>query len=289
MRILRWFDPWSNPWCTCPPKYTLNPYTGCGHRCRYCYITSYIRNAFNPRIKSRIVKSLMRDLYSLGYGGTVAISYSSDPYTPPEDRLGIMRPILKLFKEYRWKVLLATKSRLVLRDLDIFRDMDVVVSITITTLDESLSLRLEPNASPPRDRLETIYRLSQEGIPVSVRIDPIIPFLNDDPVAIKMLVEAVLSCGANHIVSSVYKAKPDSMRRLVDDVGIDESRFRRLYSSGFYLNGYRYAPTNYRFSILNYTRNIVKKMGGDIGFTTCREGFPRLDDVNTFCDASHLL
>lgn len=289
MRVLKWFDPWRNPWCTCPPKYTLNPYTGCGHRCRYCYITSYIRDAFNPRVKNRIIKFLVRDLQDIGGGATVAISYSSDPYTPPEDRLAIMRPVLKLFREYGWRVLLATKSKLILRDLDLISSMNVAVSITITTLDESLARRLEPHAPRPDERLETVYQLSRVNIPVSVRIDPIIPFLNDDPMAIKTLVREVVSRGAKHVVASVYKAKPDSMRRLIEDVDIDRSRFRGLYSSGFYINGYRYAHSNYRYRILSIVRELVKNLNSEVGFTTCREGFPSLDDGNTSCDASHLL
>lgn len=288
MRILRYFDPWRNACCTCPPKYTLNPYTGCGHRCRYCYITSYIKDAFNPRLKNRVIRLLLRDLHGLGGNGVVAISYSSDPYTPPEDKLCIMRPILKLFRDYSWRVLVATKSNLVLRDLDLLVDMDAVVSITITTLDRTLSQRLEPYAPSPSDRLETVYRLSQNGVPVSVRIDPIIPFLNDDYISFKDLIEACISSGALHIVSSIYKAKPDSLRRLIYDVGVDESRLKKLYSSGFILNGYRYAPTKYRLGILNLVREIVKSIGRDVGFTTCREGLPSLDDPNTYCDASHL-
>ncbi len=289
MRLLRPFDPWRNPWCTCPPKYTLNPYTGCGHGCKYCYISSYIRDAFNPRPKDKIIRYLARDLREAVRPNIVAISYSSDPYTPPEDRLRMMPAILKLFRDYGWKVLIATKSNLVTRDIDLLVDMDCVVSITLTTLDGWLASLIEPGAPKPSDRLDAIYRLAQDGVPVSVRLDPIIPSLNDDLEEIRELVSEAISMGARHIVSSVYKAKPDSMRRLIDTLGRELDGLLSLYSQGFNWYGYRYPPSSYRYRVLKMVKSVVEKVDANVGFTTCREGFKDIDDPGTYCDAQHLL
>jgi len=289
MRVLRPFDPWGNPWCRCSGKYTFNPYTGCGHRCQYCYITSYIKNAFNPRLKDRVIRQLALDLRDLGRGGVVALSYSSDPYTQLERKYEIMRPILKLFREYGWRVLIATKSNLVVRDIDIIRDMNAAVSITITTLDRWLASKLEPGAPSPSDRLDAISELSQSGINVSVRVDPIVPYLNDDSEMIRDVVEAAVSSGAKHVVASVYKAKPDSIRRIVsefEDVGI---KILNLYRQGFRFYGYGYAPSMYRYRVLSLVREVVKTVDKNVSFNVCREGFLNLDDPNAYCDARHLL
>ncbi len=99
LSVVRPFDPWQNPLCTCPFKYGLNPYTGCGHGCLYCYITSYIPNAFNPRPKEGLLEKVRRDLEKIPRGAVVALSNSSDPYTPPEAQLGLTRRVLQTLLE----------------------------------------------------------------------------------------------------------------------------------------------------------------------------------------------
>lgn len=182
LSVVRPFDPWRNPLCTCPPKYGLNPYTGCGHGCLYCYITSYIPNAFNPRPKERLMELVRRDLEKIPRGAVVALSNSSDPYTPPEAQLGLTRKVLEALLERGYRVLITTKSPLVLRDLDILAKHRerVAVQITITTLREELAERLEPRAPRPRGRLDAVKKLAEAGIKVTVRLDPLIPYLNDD-------------------------------------------------------------------------------------------------------------
>ena len=289
MRVIREFDPWSNPLCTCPPKYTLNPITGCGHKCVYCYITSYIKDAFNPRIKKDIVYNTEKDLRRLRRESVIAISYSSDPYSPPEDREVIMRPILRLMKNYGMKVLIATKSDLVTRDTDILRDMPAAVSISITTLDREIARLIEPYAPSPDKRLDTLGHLVENGIPVSLRIDPIIPFLTDEVESIEKLIKEGVDVGVRHIVVSIYKAKPDNYRRLVQACPWIEDRLRRLYyDNGRILYGYRYPPEDYRRRILSKIRIITKRYDVNLGFNVCREGF-NLDDPGVYCDASHLL
>jgi DNA repair photolyase len=79
-RIIRPFDPWQSPLCTCPFKYTVNPYTGCGHGCLYCYASSYIKDFFRPRPKENILINVRKDLQSLPKGSVVELSASSDPF-----------------------------------------------------------------------------------------------------------------------------------------------------------------------------------------------------------------
>ncbi|MFN7105347.1 MAG: radical SAM protein [Pyrobaculum sp.] len=284
MSLVRPFDPWGNPLCTCPPKYGLNPYTGCGHRCQYCYITSYIPNAFNPRPKERLIERLRQDLEKIPKGAVVALSNSSDPYTPPEATLGLTRKVLQTLVEGGYRVLITTKSPLVLRDLDILTG--AVVQFTVTTLDEKLASLLEPGAPKPSARLEAARRLSEAGIPVGIRVDPIIPHLNDRLEDLEAVVDAAAKAGARHIVASTYKAKGDSFARLSKI--FPENLWREIYfKEGTYFHGQWYAPRRYREEVLSAVANMAKSRG--LQFSICREEFFYLNTPGAYCDGSHLL
>jgi len=288
MRVLKPFDPWRSPLCTCPPKYTLNPYTGCAHACRYCYITSYIRDGFRARLKEGLLRNLRRDLAEAGRGITVALSYSSDPYTPPEGRLGVTRRVLELLMRHGARVLVATKSTLVRRDVDLLRRMPSAVSITVTTIDRGLAGKLEPLVPSPRARLRVVGDLVKADIPVSLRVDPIIPGLTDDYAMIEELIAAAASLGVRHIVASIYKVKPDNYRRMVEEFPEMERFWRRIYwRDGEVVHGYRYAPLSLRSEILSRVASMARRYG--LAFNVCREGLPHLDSKGCYCDASHLL
>ena len=288
MRVLRQFDPWRSPYCPCPPKYTLNPYTGCYHGCRYCYITSYIKDGFKARLKDRLIANLRADLAKVRFPITIAISYSSDPYTPPEGYIGIMRRVLKLLMNYNVRLLIATKSTLIKRDLDLISQFNTAVSITITTLDRYISKKLEPNVPSPSARLKVIEYICQLGIPVSLRIDPIFPGLTDDYKLIEELICTAKEIGVKHIVSSIYKVKPDNYRRMIETFPHLRHFWYKLYwVDGEYVHGYRYAPYKVRYEILSSVASLARKYG--LQFNTCREGLTMLDTKNAFCDASHML
>jgi len=85
MDVIRSFDPWKSKICTCPEKYSLNPYTGCGHGCIYCYAT-YIRNFYKPRRKKDLLKRIRKDLEKIPRGSIISISNSSDPYAPMDKK-----------------------------------------------------------------------------------------------------------------------------------------------------------------------------------------------------------
>ncbi|MFN3804421.1 MAG: radical SAM protein [Pyrobaculum sp.] len=286
--LVRPFDPWGNPLCTCPPKYGLNPYTGCGHKCHYCYITSYIPNAFSPRPKERLAERLRRDLEKIPKGAVVALSNSSDPYTPLEAALGHTRKSLQTLLKGGYKVLITTKSPLVLRDLDILTRGSVVVQLTVTTLDERLASLLEPGAPKPSARLEAVRRLSEAGIAVGVRVDPIIPYLNDRLDDLEAVIDAAAKAGARHIVASTYKAKGDNLARLAKVIPERAPLWREMYfREGTYFHGQWYAPRRYREGVLSAVAHMAKSRG--LQFSICREEFFHLNTPGTYCDGSHLL
>ena len=178
MSLITLFDPWKSKLCTCPQKYSLSSYTGCSHGCLYCYASSYIVNFAKPREKKDFLKRLEREVKKLPPGSFITMANSSDPYLGLEEKLKLTRQALGILKNYHLKLMIVTKSSLVVRDLDILKEFkSIVVAISLTTLNETLTKKLEPNVCLPKERLKAIKTLSAH-IPVVCRFDPLIYPLN---------------------------------------------------------------------------------------------------------------
>lgn len=285
MSVVTIFDPWGSPLCTCPKKYNLSGYTGCGHACRYCYISAYIPDALHCRAKENFIARLTRDLRHVDPKFHISMSNSSDPYTPLEERLQLTRQALQVLLDGGFKVQIITKSDLVLRDLDLIRRGNCSVSMSITPLDAASAEKLEPNAPPPKARLNTIRRLVDEGVPCTVRVDPIIPGINDQN--LEKFVKSISELGVSHIVASTYKARGDSFNRVVKAFPELKEYLTRLYwTEGERVGRARYLHKRNREEILGDLKRVVEKCG--ITYATCREGLPKLQSATT-CDGSHLI
>ena len=172
---------------------SINPYRGCEHGCIYCYARpSHAYLGFSPGLdfETRLVfkpdaAALLRaELARPGYTcAPIALGSNTDPYQPVERDLGITRAVLEVLAECGHPVMIVTKSARVERDIDILAAMAGAnlcsVAVSVTTLDRSLARRMEPRASAPHRRLETVRRLSGAGVPTGVMAAPMIPFLND--------------------------------------------------------------------------------------------------------------
>jgi len=287
MTLVTPFDPWKSPLCHCPPKYSFSPYTGCSHRCAYCYITSYIPNAFDCRPKDNLLERLGREIRRLDRKIPIAIASSSDPYVPAEMSTNLTRETLRLLTQNGFKVLLVTKSNLVTRDIDIIKQARCSVSMTITTLQTEITKLLEPSAPSPDKRLEAIKMLVEANIPCSIRIDPIIPRINDDLKQLETLIEEVARAGAKHIVASSYKAKADNFKRIISAFPHLRDPLERIYwAEGEAKGRARYAPHSFRRPLLQELKRISESHR--LTFATCREGFSDLNSGMT-CDGTHLI
>lgn len=240
------------------------------------------------------MRALSKDLSKLENGSIVEMSTSSDPYPPIEYWLMLTRKTLETILDHNAKhkhnirVLITTKSSIVTRDLDLLRRLPSAVMITITTLDEGLSKRLEPYASTPQDRLRAVKELSRAGIPVGVRIDPIVPYLNDDSHGIEELIGKIKEHGALHVVTSTYKARWDSLKRLREVFQDSYSKIARLYMErGVYIHGYRYLPEHVRKALLYPVVKYAEYSG--LTVATCREGLGSEFFRAPSCDGSHLI
>lgn len=243
------FDPWQSKLCTCPPKLSFNPYTGCEHACIYCYASSYIPNFFNCRPKKNLLSQLQKEVKNLK-GELISISNSSDPYPSMERKLMLTRKCLELLSQANCKIQIITKSTLVIRDIDILRKMGAMVAITITTIEDKLSKKLEPRTPLSSQRIEAVKTLIENKIPVTVRIDPIIPFLNEEQ---DELIKILAEIGVKHITSSTYKVKPDNWQRFSLAFPKIAEKLKPLYFEKGQKRGRSYyLPKKMRYEIMGY-------------------------------------
>lgn len=191
-----------------PFDQSINPYRGCEHGCVYCFARpthAYLdlspgldfetRLFYKPDAPRLFEQALSRPGYRCR---TIALGTNTDPYQPIEKRFRIMRGILDVCVTTRHPVGITTKSSRIEEDIDrlqdLARDNLVSVAISVTTLDNALASRLEPRASAPARRLDTIERLAAAGIPVTVSVAPVIPVLTDPEM--ESILEAAADRGA---------------------------------------------------------------------------------------------
>jgi DNA repair photolyase len=187
---------------------SINPYRGCEHGCIYCYARpSHAYLGLSPGLdfesrlfyKPQAASLLAAELRKKGYScRPIALGSNTDPYQPVERRLGITRSILEVLRDFRHPVTIVSKSALIQRDIDILSEMAkdrlAIVTISVTTLDRTLARRMEPRASTPERRLETITALAAAGIPSGVLTAPMIPALNDSEM--EAILERARAAGA---------------------------------------------------------------------------------------------
>ncbi|MFG6667544.1 PA0069 family radical SAM protein [Halomonas sp. HNIBRBA4712] len=187
---------------------SLNPYRGCEHGCIYCFARpshAYWDMSpgldFETRLIARtgMLEHLREELAKPGYiCRPINLSGNTDCYQPIEAKYRTTRRLLAFLLECRHPVTLVTKGSLVLRDLDLLKQMAehrlVRVLVSLTSLDSDLKRTLEPRAASPQARLKVIRKLSAAGVPVGVLISPVIPGLTDHE--IERLIETARDAGA---------------------------------------------------------------------------------------------
>jgi len=165
--------------------YCINPYTGCQHKCFYCY-ARFMKKYTNHKenwgdfvdVKINAVDALKNDLKK-AKPGSVFIGSVTDAYQPIEKKYEITRKILEALPN-NFSPYILTKSALVLRDLDLIkRFRNPEVGLTITFSDDSDRKNFEPFASPINDRIEALKKIKETGIKTSVFFGPVIPFISD--------------------------------------------------------------------------------------------------------------
>jgi DNA repair photolyase len=187
-------------------NYNMNIYRGCCHGCIYCDSRSecYGIDDFDTvRAKADALSIIERNLKSKRRKGVVGMGGMSDPYNPNEYDSKLNRGALKLIDRYGFGAMIATKSDLVMRDIDVLQSIatlsPVLVKLTITTSDDKLSRIVEPHVCVSSRRFAAIKKLNDAGIYAGVLMMPILPFIEDNEHNILGIVHAAKQSGAQFI------------------------------------------------------------------------------------------
>lgn len=189
-------------------SWSMNPYQGCEHGCTYCYARNsheYWGYSAGTDFETQILVKenapalLEHTLQKPGWKPEpIMLSGNTDCYQPVEKEWRLTRKLLQLCLKYRQPVGVITKNALIQRDVDVLQQMAALnlvhVSISVTTLEESLRRKMEPRTATVKRKLETIKLLSQNNIPVNIMMAPLIPGINSHE--IMAVAEATAQAGA---------------------------------------------------------------------------------------------
>ena len=199
--------------------YSVNPYQGCPFNCIYCYTrgSKYGENmARTLSVKTNapelLEKQLSRRAKKEEYG-IIALASSTEAYMPIEEKTEMTRKLLEIILKHRFPVEVGTKSPLVLRDLDLLKQIDekailpedlkpklkhgAIISFSFSTLDEKLAKLFEPGAPSPKQRLETMRKCKEQGFLVGVNYIPVLPFLSDSDSQLDKMIKTAKDYGAD--------------------------------------------------------------------------------------------
>lgn len=178
-------------------KNGMNLYRGCSHGCIYCDSRSkcyHMEHDFEDiEVKVNAIELLENALKRKRVKCMLGTGSMTDPYIPLESKIGNVRKALALADQYGFGFTLITKSDRVLRDLDLLKAINdktkCVVQMTLTTYDEDLCRKIEPNVSTTKERFEALKKLHEADIPTVVWLCPILPFINDTEENIRGILE----------------------------------------------------------------------------------------------------
>jgi len=231
--------------------YNMNIYRGCSHGCIYCDSRSdcFQNTDFDTvKPKENALEIIRDDLRRKVKKGVVGTGAMSDPYNPLEEKLNLTRNSLELINAFGFGVSLTTKSGLIARDADILRDINshspVIVKFSVSSADDELCKKLEPNVFGARERFSAMRELSERGIFCGVMMIPILPFVTDNEDNIVQILRMARESGARfvytHMSMTLRKGSRGYYYQQLDELFPNVSeKYRKKYG-----NRYNCVPTN---------------------------------------------
>lgn len=223
--------------------YSLNPYTGCSHRCKYCYAT-YMKKFTDHKepwgefvdIKKNAPRVLKKEIRKKP-NGQILLSSVTDPYQPIEEKQEITRDLLKTLKDTFFSVNILTKSDLVTRDQDLFKEFlgDITIGLTINFLNERDRETWEPEASKIRDRINALKELKENDIDTYIHIGPYLPKITDlkeiiketDPYVNEIQIENLNTRNKQKIMNTIKRNYPKQLKKYQEIITKDSERHNR--------------------------------------------------------------
>jgi DNA repair photolyase len=164
----------------------LNPYVGCQFGCKYCYVRFFVKDSDEPwggfvRLRSYIADKLPKEIDRLA-GQRLVLGTMTDPYQPQEKKLRLTRKVLEIIKEKGnpcKDIGLFTRSPMVLDDLDLLKELNVRIHLTITPFEKHILKKIEPIPVTTEKRFSVLYKLVKAGVKCHVSISPVLPILSE--------------------------------------------------------------------------------------------------------------
>jgi DNA repair photolyase len=214
-------------------SWSLNPYTGCEHRCAFCYVRAFELRADRPfddrygraiRVKVNVAGVLRSELSRKSWRReTVVIGAATDPYQPAEGRFKLTRKCLEALRDFSNPTAMITRGPMIVRDLDVLSELarraNLHITVSIPTVDDEIWRRTEPGTAHPRQRLRAIEKLVAAGIDVGVGMAPILPGLSDRPDRLEAVVKAARAAGATGLWAGMLHLKDGTREHFMSVLG----------------------------------------------------------------------
>ena len=254
-------------------KNGMNLYRGCSHGCIYCDSRSKVYNMKHDfediEVKENSLRLLKKALQKKKEKVMIGTGSMSDPYIPLERDLNYTRESLKLILKYGHGICCITKSDLILRDLDLLKEINekakAVVQMTLTTADEELCRIIEPNVCTTKERVKVLKTLNENNIPTIVWLCPILPYINDTEENINQILDYCIDANVKGIVCfgmglTLREGNREYFYKKLDEhfPGL-KKKYRRTYKNNYAIN----SPNHKKLMKIFYERteenNIMNK------------------------------
>jgi DNA repair photolyase len=256
-----------------PFEWTVNPYRGCSHACVYCFARkthTYLDLDAGLDFDSQIIVKVnapelqRRELATPKWHGEhIAMGTNVDCYQRAEGRYRLMPGILTALRDHANPFSILTKGSLILRDLELLEQAaqvtDVSTAVSVGFTDRELWRTVEPGTPSPQKRLDVCRTLNEHGIPSTVLMAPVLPYLSDSPEQLRATVRAIAEAGATSVTPLVLHLRPGAREWYLAWLSVHHprllSRYKALYADG------AYAPKWYQRRVTRQVHEFATEYG----------------------------
>jgi DNA repair photolyase len=256
-----------------PFGWTINPYRGCSHACVYCFARSthtYLDldsgRDFDSQIivKVNVAEVLSRELAKPSWGRhPVALGTNTDPYQRAEGRYRLMPGIIRALSDSGTPFSILTKGSLLRRDLPLLAEVNERVSVdlamSIAVYDDELQQSVEPGTPSTAARLATVKAAREHGLPVTVFLMPILPYLTDSRAHLDAALDRIAEAGASGVLHTALHLRPGVKEWFMLWLAREHPELVPRYEAMY--RGSAYAPKEYRKWLADKVRPLVRAHG----------------------------
>jgi DNA repair photolyase len=232
-----------------PFDWSLNTFSGCAHKCTYCFARAYharyheknVADDFDSNVEVRVnIADLLRKELRRRREGSLAIGTATDPYQPIEGKYQLTRRCLEALVDYPMPTSIVTKGPLVVRDIDFLKKLDerteLTVYFSVPCVDEQIVRTTDPGTAPPRQRLRALRMLRDAGLDAAVLCMPVLPGISDSEESLDAAARAASEAGATAFRHRPLKIDPEIQQYYRDFLATEfpvlVPRYAELYRGG---------------------------------------------------------